>query len=62
MKETEWTDLNVGDVLQHRDGHTYVVVDVGLQGDGINVVTRTIPAQNPQEWERVRKTVDCGGD
>ena len=59
MQNDEWQELNSGDVLYNKIlKQTFVVVDTGLQGDGIVIVTRTFSAQNPEEWERKRKVVD----
>lgn len=60
MTFDEWNDLNSGDVLQHRDsGETYIVSDADEDNDGpVIVLSRVIVARNPQEWTRMRKTVD----
>jgi hypothetical protein len=59
MQPDEWLDLNTGDVLQNKLTHdTWVVANTELEGDGIILLTKTLAAQNPEEWERKRKTVD----
>ncbi len=59
MTTEEWNDASVGDVLQlDSTGMTYVVVDTGMISEGFLIVSRTMTAQNPPEWTRMRKTVD----
>lgn len=62
MQREDWLNLNSGDILAHRDsGETYIVsdADVNSDGDATVVLSRVIVARNPQEWNRVRKTVDA---
>ena len=62
MQREDWMDLNSGDILSNRDsGETYIVsdADVDSEGNTVIVLSRVIVARNPQEWNRVRKTVDA---
>ncbi len=64
MQREDWLNLNSGDILANRDsGETYIVsdADVNSDGDATIVLSRVIVARNPQEWNRVRKTVDAEG-
>lgn len=60
MQADEWKDLNTGDVLQNQiTKQTWVVASTELEGDGVIILSKTLVAQNPEEWERRRKTVDA---
>ena len=59
MTSDEWKEVNAGDVLQNKlTNLSFIVVDTMLQDEGILVLTRTIAAQNPEEWDRRRKVVN----
>jgi hypothetical protein len=62
MQSEEWSnDLNTGDVLQNKvTGQTWTVASTELEDEGFIILSKTLLAQNPEEWERRRKTVDAG--
>ena len=51
MKREKFNALQRGDLIQHFNGNSYVVID--SNGRGRVTVARTIDAMNPDEWERV---------
>jgi hypothetical protein len=61
MTEQEWKEeAAVGDVMvnKYHPHMAYVVASVELQDEGILMLAHTMMAQNPEEWTRLRKTVD----
>lgn len=51
MTEIQMTELKPGEIVRHKDGNGYIVLEnCGLKGV---VVTRTLLMTNPSEWLKI---------
>jgi hypothetical protein len=54
MKWIDWANLDVGDILTHKQSGDGYVVTQSFDGHRM-VMVRTIVASNPREWDRYIK-------